>query len=201
MKRLVAIAAAVTVALAAAATASALPTPQAMPPFVNDGQRYCPSGALVVNVTQSVQNDADAGRTGLAWAWDNYTRTIQVVRLSGNTYCAGLNYSGAFWTWPGLSPGATGSVPFGLAGTFSGVLKTTVFTATFNPKVVTTGSIGTFDYGCDASITCPGFVDWVSLWFDNVRNLGTDRWGWSYYTPANGYWYDYSTVLWGDITG
>ena len=65
----------------------------------------CGGGTLVVNVTHKVVNDADSGFNG-AWAFDAYTRQIQVWETAPSTYCATVDYAGQFDTIVGrTSPG------------------------------------------------------------------------------------------------
>src|SRR5512135_2711250 len=77
----------------------------------------CPAGRLVINITETVLNDADSGEAGNYWAMDDVVRHIQVVQVAPNTFCATVKYDGLFNTVQGTSPGATGMVGDGVHGT------------------------------------------------------------------------------------
>jgi hypothetical protein len=69
----------------------------------------------IVNVVEKVKHDADSGVTGDTWALDTFTRTIKVYNISGNTYCAVVNYTkGSF------EPVAGHASPGGVYGTLTG---------------------------------------------------------------------------------
>jgi hypothetical protein len=160
------------------------------------------SGSLVINVTQSIRNDADSGVGGNYWANDNYNRNIKVWQTAPNTFCVVTQYDGQFTTYAGASPQNTGTVGAGVTGNFSGGYTAT-FTGTLNPSPSkpTHGNIGTFNYNCDASGNCPGYVSWTDIYFTNVSNFNEDPWGWTYVTCNNGSWVNASTGNSGDITG
>jgi hypothetical protein len=186
-------------ALVVASVATAAPSPT--PPTILDGQKYCPLGPLVVNVTQLVTGDVDRGVDGHVWAIDSYSRILQVTSLGGNLYCAGTRYSGQFVTVGGASPNDTGYVSPGVTGSVNGGFKSTVFHAQFKPTVLTSGVIGPYNYQCDLSGSCPGYVDWISLYFQNVTGYGWDRWQFTYPTLVNGGWSNSFLGNWGNITG
>ena len=161
---------------------------------------FCAPGTIVVNVTMNVVNDADVGLAGDAWALDKYQRQIQVIQTGPNTYCAATRYSGAFGTLFGISPGATGFVSPGISSIFAGGDRFT-FHGQLRRDVPTSGSIGTFDFACDASFNCPGRVDWRSLLFMNVTNFQTLWWSFGYVTyDGHGTWANRMDYSYGDIT-
>src|SRR6266508_4443393 len=128
MKRLLVVAAALA-ALTFAQTAGAATT--------------CPAWPIVVNVYQSIANDAELGALGNVWARSGYTRLLRVVR-SGNWYCAYANSSGTFKTLEGPSPAGTGWVSDGVTGTVVSHWSTNTFYGRFRPLVPTSGYIGVF---------------------------------------------------------
>jgi hypothetical protein len=202
MKRFfVAVAAMAAVCLLAAPIGSAFPGSPANLTTILDGQKYCPAGVLVINVTQPVVADADSSALGTAWAAESYTRSIQIQQVGSNLFCGSVTYSGTFTTLGGRSPQGTGFVGAGVTGTLSGGIKTTVFKANFRPLAPRSGALPTVYFGCDASFNCPGFSDWTSLYFDQIRDLGADRWQWVYRTAANGNWANSYAVNYYDITG
>jgi hypothetical protein len=170
---------------------------------LHSGVSACPSGPLVINVVEKVLNDDDSGVAGNAWALDDFVRQIQVVDMGGGTFCATVKYQGSFTTFAGISPGGTGQVGAGVVGTFEGGYASTVFSATLKstPGARVRGSIGTFDYACDAAFNCPGAVDWTTLYFDNVSGFDLAWWGWTYHAGNNGSWVNAISGNTGDITG
>jgi len=216
MQRFVrAFALAAVVGLLAASGVLAAPGPQ-----LNYGAQLnssqCGSGKPVINVVEKVLNDADSGGAGNVWAFDSYTRQIQVWQTGFdsttnlNVYCATVQYEGSFTTVAGDSPGSDpnsippyfGSVAPDITGTMHGG-----YTATFegtlssSPEFSTHGNIGTFDYQCDPNGNCPGYVDWVGMYFPGYSNFAQPWWGWIYRTPHNGTWVNASSGNSGDITG
>lgn len=196
-----ALAAVVALAFAAVPAALAAPPDRADGPAISDVNKYCPPGQLVVNVSQTVVNAADSGKLGNAWAFEGYTRQIQILRTGPNTYCGGTRYTGTFTTNAGPSPGGGGIVGPGITGSIAGGYRTTNFKAVFVPSAPTSGYIGLFDYQCDLTLNCPGYVNWTTLYFKNVQGFGLARWEWIYTTPANGAWFDTYLGYFGDITG
>ena len=154
----------------------------------------CPSTATVIATgTYVVAGDPVTGRYGNVWATASYTRTLVIYRVSANTYCALWRDSGTFTTVPAdPSPGGTGSVGAGITGTATRTAVTTNFTATWQPSVPTSGSLGVHD---------PSF-DWLSQYFGNVQGYGL-AWSYGMYSSAShGCWgtrIDYPSI--GDITG
>ena len=190
------------VALLAAPYALAAPGPfdaSATKPLVKS---YCPStGPIVVNVTRDIAGHADAGLGGNAWAIDKYEERIVIRRVSTNVYCVAVQQNGAFVTTGGPSPGGTSFVSAGRTGTMMGSYKTNHFSAKFRPLVPTLGYIGRFEFGCDASFTCPGAVNWLTLYFKDVSGFALDYWQWGYQTIDGQIWANRSYGSYGDIAG
>ena len=202
MKRFLVACAVALAGLAAVPAAFAYPSELTRDPFAYDGMRYCPSGPIVVDVTQDVVNDVDIGTAGNVWAGTYYTRRLIVTRIDSRTFCAVAMYGGKFETRAGLSPSATGIVGPGIGGRLAGNYRTTVFKAMWRPTAATSGWIGTFDYACDAFASCPGYVDWKSLYFTDVSNFAIARYSFQYQTFANGTWTNRAPEAnSGDITG
>jgi hypothetical protein len=160
-------------------------------------------GTPIIQVNETVLNDADSGFGGNAWAFDNYTRHIKVFQLSDGSFCATTHYEGSFTTNAGVSPSGTSTVSAGIAGAFIGGYRATQFTGTLlaSPAAKTHGNIGTFDYMCDPTFTCPGFVDWTTLYFSTTSGFNLDWWGWIYHGGSNGTWVNAVSGSTGDITG
>ena len=164
----------------------------------------CGAGPRVVNVTQHIVNDADSSLTGF-WAFDAYTRHIQVWQTTPGSFCAIVSYNGRFTTVAGNSPQSTGTVAAGIHGNFRGGYVAN-FSATFAPSRHTSGSLGTFNYACVLSAgntvaSCPGYQDWTTFFFSSTSGFTENTWGWIYTTEANGTWVNASTGNHGDITG
>jgi len=158
-------------------------------------------GKPIIDVTQTVLNDADSGFGGV-WAFDNYSRHIKVFQLSDGNFCATTRYEGRFTTIAGVSPSGTSFVSAGISAPFIGGYRATEFAGTLlaSPPASTHGNIGTFDYNCDA-FNCPGFVDWTTLYFSTTTGFNLDWWGWIYHGGSNGTWVNAITGSTGDITG
>src|SRR5512144_1986360 len=75
---------------------------------------------LVLNVVFQVTGDADSGVAGNYWAYDSYTKHVQVWAQSDGTYCAQVKYNGSFVTVEGTSPAGDGQVGGGVTGTMEG---------------------------------------------------------------------------------
>jgi hypothetical protein len=160
-------------------------------------------GKPIINVRQTVLNDADSGVAGNAWAFDNFTRQIKVFQLSDGSFCATARYEGTFTTNAGISPSGAGTVSAGISAPFVGGYRATQFSGSLltSPLASTHGNIGTFDYMCDASFNCPGFVDWTTLYFSTTTGFNLDWWGWIYHGGSNGTWVNAISGNSGDITG
>jgi hypothetical protein len=161
----------------------------------------CQGGKLVVNVKQQVVNSVDDGvGPGDAWGFTEYIRQIQVREMSENTYCATASYQGTVTTIAGTSPSGNGNVPEGLNIPFQGGIRYLI-TGFFEPVWDTHGSIGTFDYGCNAAQVCSGAVNWVAQYFASGFTQQLEWWGFIYHGGNNGTWVNSSDGNEGDITG
>src|SRR2546425_4294039 len=170
---------------------------------LSSGPDSCPPGNLVINVKQRVLSDVDSGIAGNFWAFDDFVRSIQVVEIVPSTFCATVKYQGQFSTVEGTAPGGIGTVGVGVVGTFEGGYVSTVFTATLlaNPLQRAMGSVGTFDYKCDASGSCPGYANWTDFYFTAISGYGLAWWGWVYHAGDNGSWVNSVGGNSGNITG
>ncbi len=185
-------------------------------------------GNLLINVTESVTNDADSGQAGNYWAYDTFTRTIKVWNLGSDSYCAVVQYKGTFAAVAGQkSPGSVGGNGGTLSGEEGGPFKGGYEATITGPLDVSdptnwplTGKINQgnpVDYGCvinpDGSDNgCPGIIDWTSKYFDQSSasfSFNQPSWGWIYHgydqPPApdaghsDGVWVNASTGNSGDI--
>ena len=158
---------------------------------LHSGPSACPDGALVLNVTQKVVNAVDSGTTRPVWAFDDYIRQIRVVD-TGSGLCATVKYEGNFTSIAGDSPGAAytgGTIDDGVVGTFQGGYVSTLFSGVPKPNTRLKGSIGTYDYQCDSSGNCPGFVPWPTIFFNSLADFDIGGWwGWVYHAGNNGSW-------------
>lgn len=167
----------------------------------------CGHAKLAVNVTQKIINDADSGTLGNVWAFDAYNRHIQLWQTGPNTFCAIVDYHGQFTTVAGPSPQAAtdtgGTVSAGVEGTFEGGYRALI-TGTLNPSpsYKTRGDLGLFNYNCDMSFNCPGYVDWTQVYFTGgPSSFNEVWWGWQYHGAKHGTWINSSDGNSGDITG
>jgi hypothetical protein len=159
------------------------------------------AGTLIINVNQKVVNDVDSGVAGF-WAFINYSKSIHVYQLSDSTFCLSVNESGQFVTIAGTSPAGTGTVSAGVKGTFSGGYQAIVTGSLLSPLVEPIkGSLGTFDYQCDASGNCPGYSSWLDLYFTSGYSFDYAWWGWQYKAGSHGTYTPTITGSSGDITG
>ncbi len=162
--------------------------------------KACGGGTLVVNVEQKVLNDADSGVAGNVWAFDRYERHIKVWQTAPGEFCAVVRYEGKFTTVAGTSPGGSDSVGDGIEGEMKGGYRAT-FSGTFAPSAPTHGDLGSYDYACDTSYHCPGYVDWTTLYFSSTSGFDMPWWGWVYHADGNGTWINAFSGNSGDITG
>jgi hypothetical protein len=156
------------------------------------------TGNAIIDVSQKVQNDADSGEAGNYWAFDYYARHITVWKTNtANTYCAVVTYDGKFYAVPGqIGPGNTplnalintptdepinGRFTGGRRETITGTLLTT-------PLWSTHGNVGTFNYKCDITGTCPGVINWTDQYFSTGYTNPDDWWGWKYDGGSHGTW-------------
>jgi hypothetical protein len=158
------------------------------------------TGNPIINVNEKVLNTVDSGQGGNYWAFDNINRHIQVWQNDNNTFCVLVQNSGKFDGQAGQnSPGNTGVLTGNEDGSFqggyrariSGILKGT-------PGWETKGSVGTTDYDCDISGTCPGRINWVEQYFGPGYVFTYEWWGWTY-KYKNNTWINSSEGNSGDI--
>lgn len=159
------------------------------------------AGVMIISVAEIILNDFDYGVLAKPWAFDNYTRNIQVWKQHDGSFCAQLTYHGQFDTMAGKSPNGTSTVASGINGTFRGIMKTTEFSAILNSNVPTSGTIGTFDYKCNTNPNCPGYVKWEDQFFTNSSGLDIAWYGFEYMDNANGTWINNLHGSTGDIRG
>jgi len=140
------------------------------------------SGAPVISIKQRVLNTVDSGEGGNNWAFDNVNREIKVYKQTENTYCVLTDYQGTFDSQSGQkSPGNTGTLTGKEDGTFKGGYRAIITGSMITtPGFPTKGNIGTVDYSCDISGTCPGAFSWVSKYFSPESIFSYDWWGWEY---------------------
>jgi hypothetical protein len=166
----------------------------------------CGAGKLVIDIRFTVVQDVDTGVRGNNWAFDNYTRAVKVWRKSPGRFCAASTYGGTFTTIEGTSPGGTGFVPAGIAGTMTGFYRTNVFRGTLlaTPKERKAGNLGTFSFACTAASkkgSCPGSFDWPSAYFAGGANYTIVQYKFTYRTKRNGTWQLIGLRSHGDIVG
>ena len=167
---------------------------------VNPGE-CAKTGKPVVNVVQNVVNDVDSGLGGY-WAFDSYTRHIQLWKsTTQGEYCADVRYTGRFDGQAGqTSPGAGGTLDGNEDGAFEGGYRATITgSLDTTPGWSSRGNIGNFDYTCDLSGSCPGYVSWVTQYFDPGYAFSYDFWGWIYHGGNNGTWVNADSGNSGDI--
>ncbi|MDX6453795.1 MAG: hypothetical protein QOH16_3844 [Gaiellaceae bacterium] len=170
MKRAFILAAALCVlALGAVSPASALAT----------YTTSCPAySQQVASVSYLVTGEPVTGANSNVWANADYTRTLQIYRVTKNTYCATWRDSGTFVTVAGQSPAGTGTLDAGIVGRLTRTAVTTTFTATWQPAAPRSGALGTF--------AAP--ADWTSVYFNNTDGFGLVWYSNLYTTSANGAW-------------
>lgn len=158
------------------------------------------TGAPVVSVTQHVTGDADSGFHGY-WAFDSYTRRIQVWETGLGEFCAVVRYSGTFDAVADRpSPGEGVALDGDEDGNMQGGYRATITGEMLNePTWPSRGTVGHYDYQCDMSGTCPGAVDWVDQYFETDADFQFDWWGWVYRAGRHGVWVNASDGSFGDI--
>ena len=159
-------------------------------------------GAPVVNVEVRVINNADSGIAGNYWALDALKRHITVWKTTtAGTFCATVRDEGKFRTFAGQqSPGNTtvlsgnerGEIKGGYVGTITGSLLA-------SPLWKTKGHVDTIDYQCDVSGNCPGYVSWLSRYFNPGYGFDYLWWGWTYRGGKFGTWVNAVSGNLGDI--
>lgn len=157
---------------------------------VNPGQ--CDKvGGPIVNVVQKVVNSVDSGEAGNYWAFDHYTRHIQLWATSNDDeYCTVVQYEGQFdaqkdQTSPGAGPLLDGDED----GTFHGGYRATIEGMLLpTPDWKTRGSVGTTDYECNINGNCPGAFNWLDKYFAGGYTFTYEWWGWTYRAGSHGTW-------------
>lgn len=170
------------------------------------GQEITPArcdeaGKLVVNVKENIVNTVDSGEAGNNWAFDTMNRQIQVRDNGDGTFCVVMRNEGKFDAQAGqTSPGAGGVLTGDEDGTYRGGYRATITgTLKTTPVWRTNGSVGTTDYQCDISGTCPGYVNWAGQYFEPGYGFTYDWWGWIYTAGGYGSWLNSSDGNSGDI--
>ena len=173
-----------------------------------------PNGNRVINFTEKVINDADSGQAGNYWAFDTWTRHVQVWSVGPDEYCATADYEPSTFQAVGgqTSPGNNGTLTGDEYGTFQGGYVSTIFTAMLDVSNATVwpanGAVngGTaINYQCDITGNCPGYVDWTTQYFSGGVNLNLLEWGWIYHgkdsqdASSTGTWVNASTGNTGNI--
>jgi hypothetical protein len=139
----------------------------------------CPSYApLIAGVSFNVTGEQVTGSRGNVWATADYKRTLGIYRVGKDLYCATWRDTGIFTTVEGPSPGPWGWLDGGIPGTLTRTAVTTNFTATWHPRMPTSGYIGTY--------AAP--VDWTSFFFGDVAEPDLVWWSNLYQTATNGCW-------------
>jgi hypothetical protein len=165
----------------------------------------CGKGKLVINLVQNVTNNPDSGQAGNVWAYENFTRQIQVWNITKTgdavaTYCAIVRYEGNFTGIEAqTSPGQTGTLNGDEMGDFQGGFRA-IIQGSFAISAPTKGFIGTVD--CEFSTDfCIGHVsDWTTLYFSQpVSSFDLVWWGWIYHGGQYGTWVNAITGNTGDI--
>ena len=175
-----------------------------------------PSDELVIDVTQSITNDIDSGVAGF-WAYDNYSRSIRVWEetdidgeFDGSHFCAQVDYyNGTFDVQPGVKSPNDGSIVLSgdEDGTFSGGRRAIIDGSLSEvPEWVTTGDVGSFDYGCNLADSneegdrvCSNLVKWQDKYFGEEYDYSDLDWGWTYTTCDHGIWVNASSGNSGNI--
>jgi hypothetical protein len=189
------------IGLMAPVASIAAPLFNAHPQLVK-GQCDNPHGTPVVDVNQKVVNDVDSGNAGNYWAFDTYSRHIQVWKQVDGDFCAIINYSGAkFDAVAGqTSPGTTGVLAGNEDGPFDGGYRATIAgTLLTSPTWATRGNAGTFDYGCDLFGNCSGYVSWTDQYFAAGYVFNYEWWGWEYKGAHHHTWVNSSDGTFGDV--
>lgn len=183
-----------------------------MPAYARTGGFSCSATSRpVIDVTEKVIHDVDSGIAGNNWAYDTVTRRIRVWNMGGTNYCGVVTYDANFHAIAGqTSPGATGVLSGEEHGEFNGGYVTVVFSDTLNVRdpsnwplkgKVNHGS--PVDYMCDVSGSCPGVVDWFTMYFTNANSntVGLADWGWRYVAAdrRDGVWINANSGNSGDI--
>jgi hypothetical protein len=156
----------------------------------------------IIDVNEKVVNDADSGLAGNYWAFDTYTRHIQVWEQVDGNFCAVVDFNGAkFNAVAGQeSPGETGILTGNEDGTFDGGYRAVINGSLLaTPTWKVKGNVGTFDYQCDLNGNCPGYVSWIDQYFEPTFGFTYSWWGWAYKGAHNHLWINSSDGTNGDV--
>lgn len=148
-------------------------------------------GNQIISVTEGILNDADSGEAGNYWAFDKVNRSISVWNVGPSQYCIVVNYyKSTFQAIAGqTSPGMGGTLSGEEYGNFAGSAVFTVSGQLYvsDPAVwPTTGKVNggvAIDYQCDVNGHCPGYVSFLSKYFNTSDPGFADdepQWGWKY---------------------
>src|SRR3954451_18369800 len=128
----------------------------------------CPYGSqLIAYGSTVVTGDSLTGADpSNVWAIGNYTRTYQLYRVSGHTFCATWRDSGTFTTVGGTSPAGNGTVNAGVTGNLTHT-RVETFSANWQPRgLVSSG-------------------DLLSAYFSGISDVNVTWFTDMYTTPAN----------------
>jgi hypothetical protein len=159
------------------------------------------SGAPVISVVNKVENSVDSGEGGNNWAFDDYTRQIQVWPQGPGTFCVLVSFEGSFDAVAGQqSPGNSGPLDGDEDGRFHGGYWATVSgTLLDDSSWPTRGFAGTHDFGCGIDGSCSGYVSWLDQYFAAGYGFTYEWWGWIYRAGKHGVWINSSDGNSGDI--
>jgi hypothetical protein len=131
----------------------------------------CPYGSqLIASGSTAVAGDPVTGADpSNVWATADYTRTFQIYRVSGHTFCATWRDSGTFTTVGGTSPGGTSDVAAGVTGNLTRT-RVQTFSGVFQPNGVPVGG------------------DVLDAYFSWVSDVNVTWYVDLYTTSANGAW-------------
>jgi hypothetical protein len=140
------------------------------------------TGSPVVNITQKVVHTVDSGEGGNNWAFDDLNRQIKIYKQADNSFCVLMDNEGRFDAQAGQkSPGNTGILTGKEDGTFKGGYRAKIVgSLKENPELATKGNIGTVNYNCDLSGSCPGYFNWIDKYFSPGYKFSYEWWGWEY---------------------
>jgi hypothetical protein len=131
----------------------------------------CPAGSQLIasGSTVALGDPATGADPSNVWATANYTRTFQIYRVQGHTFCAVWRDSGTFTTVGGTSPGGTGTVAAGVTGNLTRT-RVETFSGVFQPNGVPVGG------------------DVLDAYFNWVSDVNVTWYVDLYTTSANGAW-------------
>lgn len=136
----------------------------------------------IIDIHESIVNDADIAYGVDYWANDAYDQNIKVWQQGENTFCAEITFEGTYDAQPGkLSPGKKRAVLSGDEdGTIHGSTRLAfVGTLRDEPEWPTTGYVGTTDLGCDLEGDCKNYKSklWYNKYFESIeQGYPKDEW-------------------------